>query len=367
VVSREELLKVVSIAMGLKGRNGRPLAIIDVAKGVLTFTYCNGVGPLSNGVNWRTVLQDGFTTPFSVEFQLDYLAAFLRSETSEQVRLSTVDNILTIEGTGTMKVFGSTPEDIPVLINGTTRGFDLPSDSAAKLLKVLPRFVGKDKDHRPTLCGIQIEPHPDATDRVRAIATDTHRLCVVDLPVDGFFVEKYWLPAPLLKPLHALRGSDSIRLYLDLEDKSVAVLTSGTINVWAQVATGNYPSWEKVVPSSNTKQFTCDRAELLATCKKFLRIGKESANRMRMTITPRDGLSLTSSCEVAELRAEVRAAAKGVGDSFEIAFNVRYLIDALSVLTGNIAFFEMTEASRAVVVKDEQNTTQIVVMPMTIH
>ena len=108
------------------------------------------------------------------------------------------------------------------------------------------------------------------------------------------------------------------------------------VDVVSQLIDSKFPDYEAIIPKSWTTRTVVDTAEFLKAVRVAYLFARESANIVRLQITPgqadRPGvLTLTAtSQEYGDNLSEVEALVEG--ESMEIAFNARYLIDVLSVI-----------------------------------
>ncbi|MCC6403713.1 MAG: DNA polymerase III subunit beta [Fimbriimonadaceae bacterium] len=198
------------------------------------------------------------------------------------------------------------------------------------------------------------------------VATDTHRLAVKRLRREGIGnnVDAI-VPAKALRAIKQLPvdAETEIVLRLDSERLSVDV---GSARVVTQLLSGQYPSWERVVPREFTRQWTVDRNELLDNVRRVLVIGKDNANRIRFSGKDDRVMISARSEDRGEANQEIPAISRN-GD-VEIAFNGRYIVDALMAMPGDGVVAELTEPSRPAVIRPAEGGEDrfCVVMPMAL-
>ncbi len=146
------------------------------------------------------------------------------------------------------------------------------------------------------------------------------------------------------------------------------------VDVISQLIEGHFPDYMAIIPKAWTTRVVVDTAEFLKAVRVAYLFARDSANIVRLVITPGSGEQpgmLTLQATSAEYGDNVsRVEAKSVeGDPIEIAFNARYLIDVLNVVGTPQVSLEMTRPSapgviRPVGVGPEEFTH--VIMPMHI-
>ncbi len=181
------------------------------------------------------------------------------------------------------------------------------------------------------------------------VATDTHRLAVHRLSREGIgseisvIVPKKALDAIKRMPLGA---DEEITLRFDSDRLGVDI---GTSVIVSQLLEGNYPNWERVVPSEYTRQWTLDRQELIENLKRASILAKNNSQRVTLSCKGEKLTITAKSDDLGQATEEVDVVPSN-GD-LDIAFNVKYILDALSALNGEGVRSGMTESTRPAVLR----------------
>jgi DNA polymerase-3 subunit beta len=145
----------------------------------------------------------------------------------------------------------------------------------------------------------------------------------------------------------------------------------GTVDLVSQLIEGNYPDYGQIIPKSHTTRTVMSVAEFRKACKTSDIFARESAHTARLKIAPGSELSpghltiIASSAETGDNVAELDANVEG--QPVEIAFNVRYLLEALNAIdTGQVALETSGPNSPGRLVPVGRDDFQHVVMPMHI-
>ncbi|MBS1721623.1 MAG: DNA polymerase III subunit beta [Armatimonadetes bacterium] len=198
------------------------------------------------------------------------------------------------------------------------------------------------------------------------VATDTHRLAVNRMHREGI-----GSPLTAIVPEKALR---TIKQLPVAEDEGITVcfdstrlmVDVGSAKMVAQLLTGTYPNWERVVPQEFTRMWTIDRTELYENVKRAMILARDNANRVRFSGQGDRVVISARSEDRGEAKEEVAIISKN--GEVEIAFNGRYVMDALQSLPTDGIVAEMTEPSRPAVFRpsDGGEDRFCVVMPMAL-
>lgn len=221
-------------------------------------------------------------------------------------------------------------------------------------------YAVSDDTSRPVLTGVLFTYDGDA---LTLVATDTHRMAVHKIMQEGIGTQ-----ITAIVPEKALRIIRSLNLGMDDEitiglEENRLIVDIGNAKMVSQLLVGQYPNWERVVPSEYTRVWTMDRDELSVNIKRAMILARDSANRIRFSGQGEKIVISARSEDKGEAKEEVAMVSKN-GD-VDIAFNGRYVIDALNALDGEGVRAEMTESSRPAILRPtDSEDTFCVVMPM---
>lgn len=218
--------------------------------------------------------------------------------------------------------------------------------------------------HRQVLTGVLFRY--DGT-TLTLVATDTHRLAVrrLERPGGGSEVNAV-VPERALRAIRSLPLGDDDAITLRFGGGRIGVETGGA-KVISQLLTGAYPNWERVVPTEATRVWSVEVDQLEEKVRRTMILARDNANRVRFRGQGDQILISARSEEKGEAKEEVPMVSQN-GD-VEIAFNGKYVTDALAQIEGHGVRVEMTESSRPAVFKpadDESNSYYCVIMPMAL-
>jgi DNA polymerase III subunit beta len=182
---------------------------------------------------------------------------------------------------------------------------------------------------RPVLTGVLL--HIDAQGQTLA-ATDGHRLAVRKLQArSGSELEaRLIVPARALAELpRAFRGESGEVEVIVSKARNQIFFRAGNSEVTSRLIDGTYPNYTQVIPTKSSTSIKVSTAELTQTVRAVSLFARDSANVIRLK-TETGGLVLSATTnEVGDSRAEVTADVDG--SDIQIAFNARYILDALAV------------------------------------
>jgi DNA polymerase-3 subunit beta len=198
------------------------------------------------------------------------------------------------------------------------------------------------------------------------VATDTHRLAVrrLDQPGIGSDINVV-VPEKALKAIKALPLPDDSEVTLSFGGGRLGVQAGGA-KVISQLLAGTFPNWERVVPTECTRVWKVERDQLIEKVRRAMILARDNANRVRFKGSGDQILIAARSEEKGEAKEEVAMLSQH-GD-IEIAFNGKYVQDALQAMDGPGVQIEMTESSRPAVFRPSEDETGYfcVIMPMAL-
>lgn len=208
-------------------------------------------------------------------------------------------------------------------------------------------FAAAVDEGRPVLTGILTEVKSGKLDLV---ATDGFRLAhrVVDVDKD---------PAPfrILVPKKTYEEMVRILSEEEVEDISISTLQNqivfklGQTIISSRLIEGTFPAWEKIIPTDIVSRCLVDKDIFLKGIKLSSVFAKGEANVTILNIQ-KDGLLITSSAkELGSQENQIDAQVKG--DELQIAFNSKFLQDAVSAAPSTQLMLEFSGPLSAALIK----------------
>lgn len=226
-----------------------------------------------------------------------------------------------------------------------------------------------------------------ATDEARPILTGVlAKLAQSQLTLaasDGFrvAVRTSQLAAPVAQPVEIIiprRAMDELGkaitaeepVYLSLpEGRAQVIFRHANYEVVSQLIEGSFPDYERVMPRSYRTRAVLSTVEFRKACKTSDIFAREAAHITRIKVQPGDDLTpgklsmSASAAETGDNFADLDSTVEG--DALEIAFNVRYLLDALNAIeTPNVALETSASTSPGVLRPVGREDYTYVIMPM---
>ncbi|MCH8275475.1 MAG: DNA polymerase III subunit beta [Armatimonadetes bacterium] len=233
----------------------------------------------------------------------------------------------------------------------------------ARMVTSVDFAVAAENQGRAILTGVLF--HYDG-EKLRTVATDTHRLAVRTEAFPGIGSEVTAIvPNRTIQVIKRLPVAEDGELTLTFGDGRLMVEADGA-RVVAQLLEGEFPPYDRVVPSEHTRRWLFDKETLALCLKRASILARDNAQRVVMK-SEGDRVLLEARSEgVGEGKEEIQIVKEG--DDLEVAFNGRYLLDALTPIETDGAAMELTENDRPTVLRPSEPGTDYfcVIMPMAL-
>ncbi len=258
-------------------------------------------------------------------------------EISQQVQLTSKS--------GTYQVRGMLADDFP----------DLPLVESGTSLKLNPLllsnaikstlFASSTDDAKQLLTGVNLTFDGYG---IESAATDGHRLAVLNLnnilsepkninnslDIDKFSIT---LPSKSLREVEKFLSSCDISKPIEFFiDNGQVVFISLDEIITIRALEGTYPNYSQLLPETFSNVLEFDRKEFIASLERIAVLADQHNNVIKITTD--------SSAKLIKISTDAQDIGTGFeslpvsfkGESFQIAFNVRYLLDGLKVLDSNL-------------------------------
>lgn len=266
-------------------------------------------------------------------------------------------------GASQFKIVGMPPEDFPELPKNEKVPF-IPVEPKA-LLEMIEKtsFAVSTDETRFNLNGVFFEPGKDGT---RMVATDGHRLTMVERKLEGDFKLKRGviIPKKGLLELKRLLGEE-------LEGGAELGFVEGAgvfrrpgLTMLMRLIDGHFPDYQHVLPKESEKVVRLGRQRFLETLKRVSLLSQDQSHTVKIELA--DGILRISSQnpDLGEAREELPVETKG---TMQVGFNARYIIDVLQVITTDEIRFELNdELSPGVLKPQGDDGYTAVIMPVRI-
>ena len=235
------------------------------------------------------------------------------------------------------------------------------SEGVIKRLIEKTAFAMAQQDVRYYLNGLLLEIHGN---RIRAVATDGHRLAVCDAELEntaGGDIQVI-LPRKAVIELGRLLADSDDELRLEINNSHVQFLFGNT-KFTTKLIDGRFPDYERVIPVGEVQDLRVDKDSFRQALTRTSILSNEKYRGIRFRIA--EGLLHLQAHNPEQDEAEEELEVDYHGEEMIIGFNVGYLLDVLNVIDSEQVNMALIDANSSTLITPvDGNDCRYVVMPM---
>jgi DNA polymerase-3 subunit beta len=360
-VSREDFLKPLQLVVGVvERRQTLPIlsnVLIQLADGRLSLTGTDLEVEIVGRLSLTSPAENG-----EITVPARKLMDICRSlPDGADITLSEDEGrVLVTSGRSRFTLSSLPANEFPSVDDGPGKREFVINQADLKQLIAHTSFAMAQQDVRYYLNGMLMEV---GDHRVRVVATDGHRLAMMDVEVpslDGELTQAI-LPRKGVVELSRLLSEDG-EVSVVLGNNHIRVATDD-FRFTSKLVDGAYPDYDRVLPKGGDKQLTGDRDGLRSAFSRTAILSNEKYRGVRLLLS--QGLLTLVANNPEQEEAQEDVTVDYSGDELEVGFNVSYIIDVLNVLSGSEARFTLSDANSSALIEDPANESAVyVVMPM---
>jgi DNA polymerase-3 subunit beta len=306
------------------------------------------------------------------------LFEIVRETEGDEVALTSLDSdwVELKCGRAKFKMMGLDPRSFPAMPSQSTGKDSTPAKKQLKAELTIPAavlagmidktiFAVSPDEARYNLSGVFVESN--APGSVRMVATDGHRLAMIERDVAGFKMETgAIIPRKGLSELRKIldAGGDA-EVRLNLEGQ-LAYLKRGATEISMRLVEGEFPDYRGVIPKQSRYKITVKRDLLFAAIKRAAIFSSERYHGVKFALSAGTLTVSSTSPETGEASESLDVDFKS--EEFAIGFNAAYVQDALGVIPpGGDSTVELglsDDVSPGVIRTESDQRYTYVVMPM---
>ena len=224
-------------------------------------------------------------------------------------------------------------------------------------------FATSKDETRPTFTGVLFER--EENDFVNLVGMDGHRLAICKIKpveVEGSFSKI--VPADNL---------DDITKIIDIEEaekvrvsfyENQATFEIGSTTVIVTLIAGKFFDYKSAIPTEYSTKISISTDVLESTLERASIVSKDEKTNIQAVIFETSGMMFTVRSMSADGRYEEDVLCSVEGKDIRIGFNVKYFLDVLKVLDGEINLFITSQTSPSIVQKPDDENYIYLVLPI---
>ncbi len=290
------------------------------------------------------------------------LSDIVRNLSSAVVQAELEEDRLTLTGgRSRFKLPTFSPEDFPEFpetLEGETR---IQGNLILKGIEKTEYAIAKEET-RIALQGMYMRSQEG---KIHFVGSDGHRLALYE--PEGEFPYQLLVPRKSLRVItRLLTGIEEVRIAVS-EEGSFAYLGTEEWKLVIRLLEGEYPDYMAVIPSEFSATALFDVRETLRALKRLGGLAEGKMFPIKITLGENMAVLEFTDPEFGEGREEIDI--DYLGESFEIGFNGKYVMEALEAFGSEKVWFKFTTPDTAAILEAddlEQDPYRCIIMPMRV-
>ncbi len=253
------------------------------------------------------------------------------------------------------------PEDFPEFPSLEEGQNKISGNLVLKGIEKTEYAIAKEET-RISLQGMYIRSHEG---RIHFVGSDGHRLALYE--PEGEFSYELLIPRKSLRVImRLLTGIEEVSIARS-EDGNFAYMAGEDWRLAIRLLEGEYPDYLAVIPSEFTVEALFEAEETLRALRRLSGLAEGKMFPIKITISDNLALFEFADPEFGEGREEIDI--DYVGETFEIGFNGKYIMEALDSFESEKVWFKFTTPDTAAILEAddrEKDPYRCIIMPMRV-
>lgn len=274
-------------------------------------------------------------------------------------------------GKSIFNLAGLDPDEYPALPACEHENFSIISTRLLREMIEKTVFAASNEESRYHLNGVLLTQSKEGGREVlRMVATDGHRLCLVDRenqPIrgieKGLIIPKKGI-LEIKKIIADHDGEEEMGIYFNSTHGFFKMGKSLTV---IRLIDGEFPEYEQVIPKGNDKRLVIGREKMYSSLKRVSTMASERVEGVKLSLK-KNSIEMSSyHQDYGDAQEEVEAVYEG--PPFQVGFNARYLMEALNVMDTEEVSMELKDEGSPGILKptsfvSEASSQLCLIMPM---
>lgn len=298
-----------------------------------------------------------------------YLSEIVRKLPHSTVELEVKQNYLTVirSGSSEFNLHGLHAEEFPRLPQITgNQTFSIPAVVLKDIIRQSVPAVSTE-EIRPVLTGV-VASLKDG--QLKFVATDSHRLAQREVVVEAqgtLSFSNVIIPGKSLSELGRLLPDNDALVDVVIAENQTLFKFAHT-QFYSRLIDGQYPDTSRIIPTSFKTSIRLGSKALLEAVERAALIARDNDNNVVRLNIKSEQLEITSNSPDVGKVSETMTPSAFNGEELLIAFNAKYLIDALRVVESEEISVEFTGSMSPFLIKQPDNPGYLhLILPVRIY
>lgn len=218
------------------------------------------------------------------------------------------------------------------------------------------------KENIPVLTGLKLEIEQD---QLTMIALDGYRLALrrgaLSTPINE--AVSIIVPGKSMMELDKLLSGVSGDVQVNLSRAQI-FFTMGDTQFTSRLLEGEFINYKHIIPKDKNTEVVIDKKLLLDSTERAALLAREGKNNLIKMAFGIDELTLSSNAEIGDVHEVIPI--QKTGDDLKIAFNSKFIIDALRAIDQEQITIDMTNPVGPAVILPEDNRYVYLILPVRV-
>lgn len=270
-------------------------------------------------------------------------------------------------GKALFNIVGLSPDEFPYFPDTTQQNFiSVPPETLREMVEKTSFAMSTDET-KYNLNGIFFRSASEEdTHRLNLVATDGHRLSKIEREIPAVDIPELHkgviFPRKGIMELKKMSEEEGGNLELGFMENSAVIRRAKTV-VIMRLVDGEFPDYERVIPSANELSALVPTEVFLQALRRMAILSSEKSRGVKLSFQPGTLEISSSNPELGDAREELEIDYDG--QALAIGFNARYLLDILqSIDAEKIDFRIKDNLSPGLLLPEGEGNYLAVIMPM---
>lgn len=224
--------------------------------------------------------------------------------------------------------------------------FTIPQSILKNMIKGTSFAIAQDET-RPILTGILFEV---SNKTLNLVALDGYRLALRNEYLDTENNISAVIPGKTLNEVAKILEENSEIVNITFTPNHI-LFNLGTTKIISRLLEGEFIKYNSIIPQEYNLKVTVNKQELLSCIERASLMAKDGNSNLIKLDIEEDVMVITSNSQLGKVREEI--AINLQGESLQIAFNSKYLIDVLKIMEEENIVMELSSSVSPCVVKNK--------------
>lgn len=302
------------------------------------------------------ILEEG-----SIVIDAKIFGEIIRKLPNDMIHINTIDNnsIEILCQKSRFTLIHMNAEDFPVLPNINE---NMMFSVSQKILKHMIRetiFATAQDETRPVLTGVLFEI---SNKNLNLVALDGYRLALRSEELSSDNIISAVIPGKTLNEVSKILEDDEENVNITFTPNHI-LFSLGETKVISRLLGGEFIKYNSIIPTEFNLKVIAKRSELLHCIERASLMAKDSNTNLIKLSIEEDNMIITSNSQLGMVREEMSIILQG--QSLQIAFNSKYLIDVLKIMEEEEITMEFSSSVSPCVIKNSDiNNCTYLVLPV---